>query len=272
MSIRNFAYRSSPFVARRSKTVTEPRFALRASDPGPGPRTPDPGPRTPILYPVVAVFPHHIFLLSPANCGGKRARIVMSERATFDLAVRLRTKQGAPLGELFTFLSGLYFRGKLAYSTVFKRPPDPESPISGAGVFVITPNAGLRTPDTLVTLGVINRFAGVDVSADNPSYRKPLDRSAQSLATDIGPDCGVVLLGSIASAKYVDVLLSIFGERLLFPIDFVGRGDMSRGGLLLRCAASGDELPYVPVAGAVRNGQRPPKLDPSTRAPRGFGL
>ena len=191
----------------------------------------------------------------------------MSERATFDLAVRLRTKHGAPLGDVFSFLSGLYFRGKLAYSTAFRRPPDPESPVSGAGVFVITPNAGLRTPDTPVTLGVISRFAGVDVSADNPSYRKPLDRSARSLAADIGPDCGVVLLGSIASAKYVDVLLSIFGDRLLFPVDFVGRGDMSRGGLMLRCAASGDELPYVPVAGAVRNGQRPPKLDPATRVP-----
>ena len=29
-------------------------------------------------------------LLSPANCGGTRGRMVMSERATFDLAVRLR--------------------------------------------------------------------------------------------------------------------------------------------------------------------------------------
>ena len=212
--------------------------------------------------------PHsQVFLLSPANCSGNRARIVMSERAAFDLAVRLRAQDGAPLGEVFSFLSGLYFRGKLTYSTRFTRPPDPESPVSGAGVFVITPNAGLRTPDTPVTLAVINKFAGVDVSVDNPSYRKPLDRSARSLAADIGPDCGVVLLGSIASAKYVDVLLSIFGDRLLFPIDFVGRGDMSRGGLMLRCAASGEELPYVPVAGAVRNGQRPPKLDPATRVP-----
>jgi hypothetical protein len=74
-----------------------------------------------------------------------------------------------------------------------------------------------------------------------------------------------VLLGSIASGKYVEVLLPIFGERLLFPPAFVGRGDMSRGGLMLRCAASGDELEYTPVAGAVRQGSRPPKLDPATR-------
>ena len=72
----------------------------------------------------------------------------------------------------------------------------------------------------------------------------------------------MVLLGSIASAKYVDLLTGVFGARLKFPIDFVGRSDMSRGGLLLRCARSGAELPYVPVEGAVRHGPRPPKLAP----------
>ncbi len=74
-----------------------------------------------------------IFLLSPANCGGRRASMVMSERATFDFAAQLRTREGAPLGDVFAFLSGLYFRGKLAYARAFARPPDPESPISGAG-------------------------------------------------------------------------------------------------------------------------------------------
>jgi len=188
----------------------------------------------------------------------------MSERATFDLALRLRDS-GASLGEVFSFLSGLYFRGKLAYARAFVRPPDPESPISGNGVFVITPTAGLRAADTVVTLAALKAFAKVDVSADNPAYRRPLERSARQIATDIGPDCDVVLLGSIASAKYVDVLQGIFGARLVFPQDFVGRGDMSRGGLMLRCASAGEELAYVPVAGAVRHGQRPPKLDPRTR-------
>lgn len=204
-----------------------------------------------------------IFLLSPANCGGNRARIVMSERATFDLAARLRGREGAPLGEVFSFLSGLYFRGKLTYSRAFARGPEGVE-LEGGGVFVITPNAGLRSPDTPVTLSAIRAFAGVDVSADNPKYRRPLERSARALAAEIG-DSPVVLLGSIASPKYVDVLLSIFGDRLLFPQEFVGRGDMSRGGLLLRCAAAGEELTYVPVAGAVRRGARPPKLDPATR-------
>jgi hypothetical protein len=204
-----------------------------------------------------------IFLLSPANCGGNRARIVMSERATFALAMRLRSAEGAPLGEVFSFLSGLYFRGKLAYARTFASSPE-EMDHEGGGVFVITPTAGLRSPDTRVTLDAIRGFAGVDVAVENPRYRLPLERSARALAAEIGA-CPVVLLGSIASPKYVDVLLGIFGDRLLFPESFVGRGDMSRGGLLLRSVAAREELTYLPVVGAVRKGTRPPKLDPATR-------
>jgi hypothetical protein len=206
-----------------------------------------------------------IFLLSPAHCGGNRARIVLSDRATFGLAVRLRTADGAPLGEVFSFLSGLYFRGKLAYARAFAAPPEPRSAICESGVFVITPTAGLRSVDTIVTREALLRFARVNVDPADARYRRPLEQSAKALAADVGPDCDVVLLGSIASPKYVDVLLKIFDGRLLFPAEFVGRGDMSRGGLMLRCAASGDQLPYIPVAGAVRHGQRPAKLDPKTR-------
>ncbi len=206
-----------------------------------------------------------IFLLSPANCAGLRARLVMSDRAALPLAARLRSADGAPLGDVFSFMSGLYFRGKLAYSRAFASPPDRESPISGPGVLVITPTAGLRSADTPVTLDALRAFAQVEVAPDNPKYRRPLERSARAVAADVGPDCDVVLLGSIASPKYVDVLQGIFGERLMFPSEFVGRGDMSRGGLMLRCVSSRQELEYLPVAGAVRHGQRPPKLDPATR-------
>jgi hypothetical protein len=206
-----------------------------------------------------------VFLLSPAHCGGNRARIVLSDRATTDLAARLRSRDGAAIGEVFSFLSGLYFRGKLAYAQAFAAPPDPRSELAGSGVFVITPTAGLRSADTLVNREALLRFAKVDVDPADARYRRPLEQSARALRADLGPDCDVVLLGSIASPKYVDVLLEIFGERLLFPAEFVGRGDMSRGGLLLRCAASGELLTHVPVAGTVRHGQRPPKLDPKTR-------
>lgn len=193
--------------------------------------------------------------------------MVMSGRATFPLAARLRSDEGAPIGDVFSFLSGLYFRGKVTYARTFACPPDRESPVSGAGVFVITPTAGLRAADTHVTLDALRAFASVDVDAANPKYRRPLERSARALAADLG-DCDVVLLGSIASPKYVEVLQGIFGERLMFPADFVGRGDMSRGGLLLRSVSAGQELTYIPVAGAIRHGQRPPRLDPATRPPR----
>jgi len=205
-----------------------------------------------------------VFLLSPANCGGRRASMVMSDRAHFNLALRLRD-DGAPLGEVFSFMSGLYFRGKLAYARAFARPPEADSPLVGSGIFVVTPTAGLRSPDTIVSREALRAFAGVEVSADNARYRLPLESSATQLRGEIGPDCDVVLLGSIASGKYVDVLDAVFGDRLMFPADFVGRGDMSRGGLMLRSAASLEELAYVPVRGAVRHGKRPPRLTPIKR-------
>ena len=208
---------------------------------------------------------HRIFLLSPANCNGRRAKQALSPNASFALAQALRSDEGASLGEFFTFISGLYFRGKLTYARRFAQPPDVDSPLVGSGIHVITPNAGLRSPDTLVTHAAVRAFAGGDIDVDNRSYRRPLEASARTLSAEIGPDCDVVLLGSVASPKYVDVLTAIFGERLLFPIEFVGRGDMSRGGLLLRHAAAGDELAYVPVVGATLHGARPPKLPPLRR-------
>jgi hypothetical protein len=206
-----------------------------------------------------------VFLLSPANCSGTRAKQILSPRAQFPLALELRSRRGAMLGDVFAFVSGLYFRGKLTYAMRFAAPPEPDNAIVGCGVHVITPNAGLRTPDVYVTHRAVAAFADEDVHQDNAGYRRPLERSARALLREVGPDCDVVLLGSIASPKYVDFLTAIFGDRLRFPIDFVGRGDMSRGGLLLRKAREGVELPYVPVVGAVRHGVRPPKLPPLAR-------
>jgi hypothetical protein len=201
-----------------------------------------------------------VFLLSPANCGGRRARQVVSPRAESSLAARLRDGDGVPLGELFAYISGLYFRGKLTYANRFASPPDPSNPLVGRGVLVITPDSGLRDADSRVTVHAITAFAGTAVDAENRAFRHPLERSARQLAREIGPDTDVVLLGSIASPKYVDVLGDVFGSQLRFPSAFVGRGDMSRGGLLLRQAAAGIELDYIPVLGAVRRGRRPAKL------------
>ena len=211
-----------------------------------------------------------MFLLSPANCNGPRAQQVTSPNARFALAAELRSRRGAMLGDVFMFVSGLYFRGKLTYAVRFAAPPEPGNAVVGCGVHIITPTAGLRSPDTLVTLKAMRAFAGGDVHQDNAAYRRPLERSARALAREIGSDCDVVLLGSVASPKYIDVLLGIFGDRLRFPIAFVGRGDMSRGGLLLRQARAGVELDYVSIRGAVLHGARPPKLPPLPRVARGF--
>lgn len=177
----------------------------------------------------------------------------------------LRGGTGAPLGEVFSFVSGLYFRGKLSYARRFSRPVDPECPVVGNGILVITPSAGLRAPETPVTRESVRAFSGVDINLANRKYVEPLVRSASAVSAAAGPDCEVVLLGSIASGKYVEALLPIFGSRLKFPRDFVGRGDMSRGGLMLRCVSAGQELDYIPLEGAVRRGQRPPKLAPRAR-------
>jgi hypothetical protein len=192
-----------------------------------------------------------VFLLSPANCRGRRAQQVLSPKATFPVAARLRG-EGVPIGDLFAHMSGLYFRGKITYARKFGR------------AFVITPDQGLIPAETAITSQVLMRFADAEIDIANPGYRAPLEQTARVIADEAGADAQFVLLGSIASEKYVHVLTAIFGLRLVFPATFVGRGDMSRGGVLLRAAASSQELEYIPVIGAVRHGARPPKLAPVT--------
>jgi hypothetical protein len=196
------------------------------------------------------------FLLSPANCGGTRGRMLRRPEAAFELAQRLASGSGAPIGEVFAFISGLYFRGKLAYARAF----------GAASAFVITPSRGLLPIDQPITRQLLEEFACCDIDAENAAYRHPLERDARLLASttlreSTSSPHAFVLLGSIASDKYLDVLLSSFGERLYFPETFVGRGDMSRGGLMLRAASAGQELTYTRVAGAIRHGKRPPRLD-----------
>lgn len=198
-----------------------------------------------------------IFLLSPASCNGRRAELLFNDAATFDVARAIRTRGGAPLGEVFSFLSGLYFRGKLAYARAFARPPQ-----NVFGTLIITPSRGLVPPDTMVRVDDLHEFAGVDVSLGDPRYRGPMERDCFALADLAGPACEVVLLGSVATDKYIAPLSAAFGGQLRFPAEFVGRGDMSRGGLLLRCIDELGELTYIPVEGAARHGARPPRLTP----------
>src|SRR4051812_27119702 len=137
---------------------------------------------------------NQVFLLSPARCDGKRAKMLLNPLATFALAQRLR-ESGAPLGEVFSFLSGLYFRGKLAYAREFGRLP------GGVSSLVITTDRGLVDPDTVVTGHDLAAFSCVDIAAGDARYTAPLARDAEVLAARIGTRARVVLLGSIATGK-----------------------------------------------------------------------
>ena len=195
-----------------------------------------------------------VFLLSPAKTRGLRAEMLLSPRSSFELARRLRTEEGVPIGEVFAWLSALYFRGKLAYARRFADPPT-----GLPGAFVIVPGIGLRPVDEPFTAERIRLVSGVDASTSDARHVEALLRDALLLSqTYVG--ARFVLLGSIATDKYVGPLLEAMGDRLLFPADFVGRGDMSRGGLLLRASRAGRELPYAVVATSRRNGPRVAKL------------
>jgi len=195
-----------------------------------------------------------VFLLSPANSSGIRMGMLLRAEAQFDLARRLRRGE-ASIGEAFQFASGLYFRGKLAYARAFAR-----APVGIAGDLVIAPGAGLVPGSTPVDPVLLRAMGSVPVDEDEPRFTGPLEVASRQLDGLLGPAAEIVLLGSVASPKYVGTLLRVFGPRLLFPAEFVGRGDMSRGGLMLRSVRAGKELAYAPVEGAVLHGKRPPKL------------
>jgi hypothetical protein len=184
-------------------------------------------------------MPRRIFLLSPANCTGKRAGWLLRKDGASPLAQRLRA-DGATIGEIFTFMSGLYFRGKMAYARTFA---DPNAGYSG--IQVIVPGLGLCPPDVKIDLSGLRAIARVRVDLDDRRYVVPLRRDLALLAAHTDAADTVVLLGSLATPKYMEPLKEIFGPRLRFPEEFIGRGDMSRGSLMLRCAAERRELTYV---------------------------
>jgi hypothetical protein len=201
--------------------------------------------------------PRTVFILSPAHLGGKRAQFLSRPGASFDLALRLQRGEAVALGEVYTFVSGLYFRGKLAYGRAFA-----SRSAGKQAIYTITPNRGLVHVDEAVTTNDLREMSAVDIDANDARYHEPLRRDVLAISERLRGTGRVVLLGSIASGKYVDILLDVLGEKLLFPSDFVGRGDLSRGGLCLRAADSREELDYAPVQGAIRKGKRPPRLSP----------
>lgn len=191
---------------------------------------------------------YRIFLLSPARLTGKRAERLLRDGATGELAEALRAGRST-IADVFAHMSSLYFRGKRAYACAFARPP------SGmGGGWVITPDRGLVAMNEPVTAEILAEMARVPVDPTEPRYRLPLLGTALAIRDRAGPDCQVVLLGSLATEKYIDPLSEAWGEALVAPEAFIGRGDMSRGGLMLRAVAERRELAYVPIGARGRAG------------------
>ncbi|MDP9120714.1 MAG: hypothetical protein M3O15_04995 [Acidobacteriota bacterium] len=198
-----------------------------AVDTGPGIRTP------------------RVFVLSPASTAGERSRQLAAPRASFELAQRFQSPEGVPIAEAFRFMSALYFRGKIAYAERFASPP------AGAlddGILVIAPGYGLVHPGWRLTRERMARLRETAVDLRVPGYTGPLAETARDLERRLSQDTRVVLLGSIATGKYLDVLAPVLGDRLLFPTVFAGTGDMRRGSLMLQAVREDQELAYEPVS------------------------
>lgn len=191
--------------------------------------------------------PPTIFLLSPANLGGRRAAMLFDPSAQFQLARELRTPQGAELGELFSFVSSLYFRSKLAYARAFGRANEGQQ-----AAYVISAGGGLCQPEQRFSLERLQGWAKVSIHHDNPHFTAPLIRHASALLDRSAPNTRFVLLGSVASNKYVAPLLDVFGPALFFPEQFSGLGDMGRGSLLLHAVRDRRELAYTRVTAGRR--------------------
>lgn len=185
-------------------------------------------------------FGRPVFVLSPADCSGGRAKLLFRRPARAPLARRLRSREGATVGEVFTFVSQLYFRGKLAYAEEFARAPAGRSDTQ-----VIVPGLGLRPPDEPLHLPGLRAIARVPVDLNDRRYVRTLHADTERLAERLHANDFVVLLGSIATEKYVTPLTEVLGERLRVPRELIGLGSMSRGSLLLRCVREGRELTYV---------------------------
>jgi hypothetical protein len=185
--------------------------------------------------------PNKIFLLSPASLTGERARQLLSPEARFEAAQRYRSKEGVPIEEAFAFLSSLYFRGKIAYARHFAEPP---ANLPSSGVLVIAPGFGLVPEGWHLTKGRLETIRRTPIDLKNPDYCEPMRQHAEMLREALPDGTRVVLLGSIATGKYVDLLRPVFGDRLVFPRCFVGIGDMSRGSVLLRAVREEQELEY----------------------------
>ena len=176
-----------------------------------------------------------VFLISPANLHGVRGGRLLDEESSSDLARRLRSEEGAGIAEVFSHISTLYFRGKVTYSRHFA---------GELGTRIIVPGFGLVAPDWRLDLERARRISECPVDPSRSDYREPLERDIRELAENESAPERVVFLGSLATRKYLDVLVPLLGSKLHYPTVFLGCGDMRRGSLLLKATEADAELDY----------------------------
>jgi hypothetical protein len=199
----------------------------------------------------------NIFLLSPADASGRRGQMLLNPKSQFELAQRLRTS-GITLGEAYSFMSSLYFRGKLSYAATFANQTHDQPSIQ-----IITPTRGLLSPHTTLNLSDLSDLGLERILEKNPRYRDPLERDLRKLSESLGTEGKVIFLGSLGTKRYIPLLKEILGNRILVPRDFLGMGNMKRGAVLLRCVREHRQLSYVTLADTEVT--RKPKLGPSKR-------
>ena len=179
-----------------------------------------------------------------------------------------------PIGKVFTFLSGLYFRGKVAYAERFSAPMSASASLvapESVGAWVITSNQGLLPLHAPIGLDDLQSFSRTPIALGEPRYEEPLRRDLSRLISDDNSATEYVLLGSVSTDKYTEALVSILGERVLFPVEFLGRGDMSRGALMLRHSRAGEELAYAPLADVLKPRKKLAAATSVARKSPGYG-
>jgi hypothetical protein len=102
--------------------------------------------------------------------------MLLNPHSKSELTQQLRTT-GIPLDEAFSFMSSLYFRGKLAYATTFAK-----SVIGLPTTLVITPSRGLLRPETIVKIEDLADISAERIEVHNPKYRDPLERDLRLLS------------------------------------------------------------------------------------------
>ena len=148
------------------------------------------------------------------------------------------------------------------YASRFGRPPPSLPP-----ALVITPTRGLQSPSLPISRSLIEEFASLDWHRPTRAFWIRSSRVRVSFVHRSSQRCAWSCSGASRRAGTSSRWRASSRAGCNYPAEFVGRGDMSRGGLLLRHAEEGRELDYVPLAaGLTRHGAKPPKLPPLPRA------